>query len=128
MPFQDFDLVSVRVLDEEKPRQQFLPNLELLDRQRTVPGRGQRRMRGRNIVNDRRHMPVPVAMRIGLLAPLVQRELKLDIVLGIAQIHQREVRKIQRVGRLEAEDFVVEAQRCVEVAHADHRVDQLGHD
>ena len=72
-------------------------------------------------------MAIAVAVGVGLLAALVQSQFQFNIVLCIAQVDEPEVRKIERMRGREVQYLAVKLQRRVQVAHADHRMDELGH-
>jgi hypothetical protein len=74
-----------------------------------------------------RDMAIAVAMRVRLGAAVIPGQLDLEIVLGIAQIDQREALEIEPVGGFQAECGVIELHRRVQVADADHAVDDFGH-
>src|SRR5262249_8570796 len=59
--------------------------------------------------------------------PLVPGQLDLEIVLGIAQIDQREAVEIESVRRLHPEGAIVEMHGGVEVLNPDHHVNRFGH-
>src|ERR1700674_1437732 len=122
---QHFDLVTVRVLHEEKAGDQPVAVLEFLD---VVGGEAQRfhsRMFGVEIVDADRDMPVARAVAVRFGAPLVERELELEIAFRVAQIGQREIGKVKHLGDMQSEGVAVEIQRPVQVENPDHGVDHL---
>ena len=58
---------------------------------------------GVEVVDRERDVAVAVAVLIRLLAALVDRELDLEVVLGVAQIDQREVVEVEAVRELQPE-------------------------
>jgi hypothetical protein len=60
-------------------------------------------------------------------AALVPRQFDLRIGLAIAQINQCEFGEVEPMRDAEMESLLVELQRALQVLHADHHVDQLGH-
>src|SRR5213592_251209 len=71
--------------------------------------------------------PIAGAVGVRLGASPVQGQLKLEIVLGIAQIDERKLGEIQAARRLEAERVAVETHGPVQVEDADHGVDHFRH-
>src|SRR5215510_6407568 len=90
VPLQHLDLVAVGVLQEEEARHQAAVSVELLDRIRCQPCPDQPRMLAVEIVDREGHMAVAATVAVGLGLSLVPGQLDLEIVLGIAQIDQRE--------------------------------------
>src|SRR6202049_4159087 len=88
---QHFDLVAIRILNEEKARNQRVVFPEFLDRRRRVAEFGQLAVHGVEIVGGEGVMTVAVTVRVGCGAIVVVRELNLEIVLGVLQINQGEV-------------------------------------
>src|SRR3954453_14233062 len=72
VPLQNLDLVAVRVLDEEEPRHQATVAVKLLDRLRGDSGLGQAPVLAVDIVHAEGHVPVSVAVGVGLGAAVVQ--------------------------------------------------------
>src|SRR5206468_11002456 len=120
-------LVAIRVGDEEEARQRPAVMLEVAQR----PGREilarESRMFGVDIIDDDSKMAVAVAQRIGLLAIEIDGQFDLERRGGMAQIDQREIRKLEMVGNLKPEGACVEVQRLRLVEHADHRVNGFSH-
>jgi hypothetical protein len=72
--------------------------------------------------------PSPLnAVPVRLRAALVDGELDLEVVLGVAQIYQAEVVEVEAVGDLQPERPVVEVDRAPFVQHSHHHVNRLGH-
>ena len=92
-----------------------------------MPGCGQARVLGVQVVDADGDVAVAVAQRVGLGPALVERQLDLEIGLGVAQVDEGEAVEIEPVGHLEPERRAVERDRPVELEHADHHVDGLGH-
>ncbi len=72
--------------------------MEFLDRIGIEPALDEAPMLGVEIVDGEGDVAVAVAVRVGLGAAVVQRQLDLEIVLGVAQIDQREAVEIEPVG------------------------------
>src|SRR5262249_44828056 len=68
-----------------------------------------------------------VAELVGLGAAVIPGQLDLEIVLGVAQVSEREPLEIVAGGNLEREGLLVEAGRRVKVLHPDHDVNRLCH-
>ena len=81
MALQHLDLVAVRVLDEEEPRHQRAVAVELLDVGGFEPLLLEPPVLGVEVGDRERDVAVAVAVLIGLLAALVDRELDLEVVL-----------------------------------------------
>src|SRR4051794_23722584 len=127
VPLQDLDLVAVRVLDEEEPRHQPAVAVELLDRLRGDAGLGQAPVLAVEVVHAEGDVAVAVAVRVGLGAALVQRQLDLEVRLGVAQVDQREAVEVEAVGHVQAQRGAVERDRLVEVEDVDHHMNGFGH-
>src|SRR5271165_1255268 len=127
VPLQDLDLVAVRVLDEEETRQQLAVALEFLHLGWLMAQLDDAFALGGRVGYDNRNVPVARAVRVGLLPALVQGQLDLEVVLGVAQVRKGEVREIEPVRLLHAQDFAIKAQRPIEVEDADHRMNHFGH-
>jgi hypothetical protein len=122
---QHFDLVAVRVLHKEKAGDEPVAVLEFLD---IVGGEAQRFhscMFGVEIVDADRDVPVARAVGVRFGAPLVERELELEIAFRVAQIGKREIGKVKHLGDIQSEGVAVEIQRPVQVENPDHGVDHL---
>ncbi len=100
---QDFDLVAVRVLDEEECAERLAVVRHRLDVFRLIAGRDDAGPLGFEIVDDEGDMTVAVAKLVWLGAILVDRQLDLEVVLGVLEIDQREIWPVSAIGDLEAE-------------------------
>ena len=100
MSLQHLDLVAVGVLDEEEPRHQPAVAVELLDVRRVQPLLLEPSVLGVQVIHREGDVAVAVAMLIGLVAPLVDRELDLEVVVRVAQVDQREALEVEPVGDL----------------------------
>src|ERR1700722_19291541 len=108
---QHFDLVAVRIFDEEKARDLLsavvelddLARLEALDLE-TVVFRVE-------IIDDEGDVSVAVAKIVRLGAILVDRELNFVGRFGIREIDEGEVGEVEPVGGVEPESFFVESER-----------------
>src|SRR5207237_9425234 len=112
-------------LHEEKAGDEPIAVLEFLD---VVGGETQRfhsRMLGVEIVDANRDVPVARAVGVRLGAPLVERELELEIVFRVAQIGKREIGKVKLLENIQSEGVAVEIQRPVQVEYPDHCVNHL---
>src|SRR5215813_1059812 len=127
VPLQHLDLVAVGVLQEEEAGHQSAIAFEFLDRVGCEAELGQPRMLAVEIVDREGDIAVAAAMAVGLGLALVPGQLDLEILLGVAQIDQREAVEIEAVRGLHPERAVVESHRSVQVLHPDHDVDRLGH-
>jgi hypothetical protein len=115
---QHLDLVAVGVLDEEEPRHQPAVAVELLDLGGLQPELLEPPVLGVEVVDRERDVAVGVTVLVGLAAPLVDRELDLEVVLGVAQVDQREVVEVEAVGDLEPERPIIEVARAARPAPA----------
>src|SRR6185369_17857602 len=70
---------------------------------------------------------VAAAVRVGLGAAVVDRELQLEVVLGVAQVDQGEIVERETVRGGQAERLLVEGRRARLVQNPDHGVDHLRH-
>src|ERR1700760_2287688 len=95
MPLQNLDLVSVRILDEEEPREQLAVAVELDNVARRKSRGGEPRVFALDVVDRDGHMSVAVANLIGRVATLIDGELALDRRLVIRQVHEREIGKVE---------------------------------
>src|SRR4051812_12045688 len=95
VPLQDFDLVAVRILNEEEPCHQPAVAVKLLDRLRGDAGLGQAPVVAVEVVHAEGDVAVAVAVRVGLGAALVQGQLDLEVGLGVAQVDQREIVEVK---------------------------------
>jgi hypothetical protein len=68
-----------------------------------------------------------VAEIVGLDTAMIDRELKLEIGFGIAQIDEREILEREPIRHVEVKGAPVERNGSLLVQHADHGVDSLGH-
>jgi hypothetical protein len=127
VPLQDLNLVAVRVLDEEEPRHQAAVAVKFLNRLRADPGLAEPRVQAVEVVDAERDVAVALAVGVGLGPPLVQGQLDLEVGLRVAQVDQGEAVEVEPVGNVQAERRAIERNRPVEVEHADHQVDGLGH-
>src|SRR3954453_14034187 len=126
VPLQDLDLVPVGILDEEEARHQPAVAVELLDRLRVDARPLEPDVLGAQVVDAESHVAVTVAQAVGLIPALVQRQLDLEVGLGIAEVDQREAVEVVPVRHLEVQRLAVEGDRALQVEHADHHVDGLG--
>src|SRR5438046_5980419 len=122
---QHFDLVAVRVLHEEKAGDEPVAVLEFLDVVGSETQYFHSRMFGVEIIDTDRDVPVARAVGVCLGAPLVERELELEIAFRIAQIGKREIGKVKLLGDTQSEGVAVEIQRLFQVEDPDHGVDHL---
>src|SRR6266850_3110543 len=124
---QHLDLVSVWVLHEEKACDEPLGVAELLD---VVRGQSQRldaRMLAREVIHAHGDMSIAGAVGIRLGAPPVKGQLKLEIVLGIAQVDERKLGEIQAARRLKTKRVAVETHGPFQIEDADHGVNHFRH-
>ncbi len=84
-------------------------------------------MLGVDVVHRHGEMAVTVTQIVRLGAPLIDRQLDLEIGLFVAQIDERECLEVDPLGNIEAECLIVEGNGFVRVEHADHRVNGFGH-
>jgi hypothetical protein len=124
-PLQDLDLVAVRILDEEKPRDQRPVALELDNVARRKPERADAVMLGVEIGDRDREMAVAVAELIGLLAPLVDGQFKLERAVVIGHVDQRETVEVEPVGDLQPERLVVKVDGTGLFENPDHGMNRL---
>jgi hypothetical protein len=113
-------------LHEEKAGDEPVAVLEFLDVVGSEAQNFHSRMFGFEIVDTDRDVPVARAVGVRLGAPLVERELELEIVFRIAQIGKREIGKVKLLGDTQPEGVAVEIQRLFQVEDPDHGVDHLG--
>ena len=83
---------------------------------------------GLHVRHAHRDMAVAVAMRIRLGAPLVPGEFEFGVRFIVAQIGEREVRKIQPMRDVEIESLLIEIERAFQIPHANHRVNEFRHE
>ena len=82
---------------------------------------------GDGIVHDSSHMPIAVAMGVGLGAALVPGQLNFSVVFRVSEVDERKAGKVQPMRRHQAETVGVKLQRRLQMEHADHAVDDFGH-
>src|SRR5712691_10204586 len=124
---QYLDLVSVWVLHEEEACDEPVAVAELLDVVGSQSQRLDARVLAREVIHAHGDVSIAGAVGVRLGASPVQGQLKLEIVLGIAQIDERKLGEIQAARRLEAERVAVETHGPVQVEDADHGVDHFRH-
>src|SRR3954464_9796799 len=111
VPLQDFNLVAVRILNEEEPRHQPAVAVKLLDRLRGDAGLGQAPVVAVEVVHAEGDVAVAVTVRVGLGAALVHGQLDPDIVPAIAQVDQRKAVEVEAVSHVQAQRGSVEGDR-----------------
>ncbi len=79
------------------------------------------------VVDAEGDVAITVAMRILFSAFAIPGQLDLRIRFSIAQIGEREIGEIESVGDFEIECVPIELERTLQIVHADHCVDELGH-
>src|SRR5882762_10489850 len=124
---QHLDLVSVWVLHEEEACDEPVAVAELLDVVGSQSQRLDARVLAREVIHAHGDVSIAGAVGVRLGASPVQGQLKLEIVLGIAQIDERKLGEIQAARRLQAERVAVETHGPVQVEDADHGVDHFRH-
>src|SRR6267378_2652880 len=124
---QHLDLVSVWVLHEEEACDEPVVVAELLDVVGSQSQRLDARVLAREVIHAHGDVSIAGAVGVRLGASPIQGQLKLEIVLGIAQIDERKLGEIQAARRLEAERVAVETHGPVQVEDADHGVDHFRH-
>jgi hypothetical protein len=93
---EHLDLVAVGVLDEEEARHQRALAVELLDVVGIEPLLLESPVLGVEAGDRERDVAVAIALLIRLLAALVDRQLDLEVVLGVAQIDRVKSSKSKR--------------------------------
>ena len=73
------------------------------------------RMQAIEVVDAECDVAMGIAVRVGLGAVLVERELDLEIGFGVPQIDQREAVEVEPVGDIEAQCGAVEGDRSVQI-------------
>src|SRR5271166_1941536 len=124
---QHFDLISVRIFDEEEPRDLLTLAVELDDLARLEALGLEAAMLRVKVVDNKGDMAIAGAEFVGFRAALVDRQFDLERRLGVREISEREVGEIEPVGDVEPEGLLVEGKRPRLVQHADHHVDRLRH-
>src|SRR5262245_41007057 len=107
-PLQNLDLVAVRILDEEKSGEQAAVPVEFDDLARLEPRGLKARVLAVEIIDADGHMAVAVPQLVGGGAALVDRQLDLEGGLLVREVDEREVRKVEPFGDLQAECLVIE--------------------
>src|SRR5215210_516827 len=124
---EDFDLVPVRVLDEEELAQDFPVLLQLHEPPRLEASLLEALALGLHVLDGEGDVPVAVAEVVGFGLALVQRELQLEFALGVAEVDQGEVVEVYAVRLFETEGLPVKRDRPVQVEDPDHAVYRLCH-
>src|SRR5579871_5213783 len=125
-PLQYLHLVAVRIAREEETCRPAR-RLELLDVADRVAERFEAPMVPCEILDREGNMTVARAVGVGLLLPLVERELELVAALRITQVEQRESWKVHAVRLGQAKTLRIEGLGPIEVGHPDHRMNELRH-
>src|SRR5690606_14604185 len=105
---EDLYLVAVGVLDEEELGEQRPLAVKLLDRLRLQPLALEARVLGLDVVDREGDMPVAGAEVVGLALSVIDRQLDLEVGLGVPEINEREALELEAVGDLQPERGVVE--------------------
>ena len=92
---EHFDLVSVRVLDEEKTCQQGIVFFEFFDRRRRITQCTELAVHGVKIIGSKRIMAIAVAMRVGLSATEIMGQFDFEIILWIFYVDQRKIIEVK---------------------------------
>src|ERR1700735_1433080 len=124
---QDFDLVAIRIFDEEKARDLLSVLIELDNLARLEALGLETTVLRVEILDDEGDVAVAVAKIVRLGAILVDRELDLVRTLGIREIDEGEVGKVEPVADVEPESFFVESERPRLVQHTNHCVNRFRH-
>src|SRR5262249_672081 len=97
VPLQNLDLVAVGILDEKELGHQRAVAMEFLDRIGIESAPAHPPMFAVHIRDSNCDVSISVAMGVWLGAAVIPRQLDLEVVLGIAQIDQREAVEIEPV-------------------------------
>src|ERR1700727_3638005 len=104
---QHFDLVAIRIFDEEKARDLLSVLVELDDLARLEALGLETAVFRVEIIDHEGDVPVAVAKIVKLDAILVDRELDFVRRLGIRQVDKREVGEVEAIGDIESEGLFV---------------------
>ena len=83
VPFEDLDLVAVRVLHEEEARHQRAVAVKFFDVVRIQTERLKPRVLRLGVVDAKSDMAIAIAMRIRFFTPLVERQFNFEIDFGV---------------------------------------------
>ena len=81
--FDHFDLVPIRILQEEESCESTPVVIDLFDSPRRQSGRFHPLLFGIERFNDDRDVPITITEVIGLRPPFIDRQLQLDVVSGL---------------------------------------------
>src|SRR5436305_2484028 len=109
MALQYLDLVAVGIGDEEEAGEEAAVAHKLLDRRRGDAGPGHAAMLAVEIVDDEGEMAIGLALRVGLLAPVIDGELDLDVLRRALDIDEGEAVEGAALLAIEPEGVAVEA-------------------
>ena len=124
---QHFDLVTVGILDEEKPGEQFSIGRKLDGIGGVYAERSKARLLSGEIVDTHGNVTVTIAVSIGSILPLIERQFLFQVIFVVAQIHQFEILEIQPMGLLESECLFVERYGLVQVQNPVNGMYDFGH-
>ncbi len=122
MPLQHFDLVSVRILNEEEPRQQGSIPLEFDNFSWRKSGSFEPGVLSIQVVDTKRDVPIAVAKIVRLRTILVYGQLHLEVSRGISEINQSKTIEIKSIRDIQTKCCLVEGDRACFIEHAKHRV------
>ena len=109
MLLQNLDLVSVRVLDKEKPRHEFVVAVEFLNVIGLKAQLGHSSVLSMTIINADGNVTISVAMGVRLSLSLIEGQLDFKIILIITQVNLREIVEVELIGNFQTKSLVVKA-------------------
>ncbi len=123
---QQFDLVTVRILNEEKPGEQNTVTFEFFYRCRRNLQARKRGVQRVQIVGHEREMAVRISHVIGCNA-FIPGKFDFGTAIDIAKVHEGKIFEFQSVGFFQPQRALVEVQRTLQIGNSDHRVNEFKH-